>query len=426
MQFTSYWMDSAPAFSGGAADMAPLYDVAIVGAGFTGLSAARTLAKAGKRVAVLEAKGIGNGASGRNGGHLNNGMAHGFETVQSRYGTDRARALYQSYDAAIDFIEALTEEEGIDCAFRRSGKLKFASKPGHVQGLKNNFETLRQGIDPDVKFLFRADLKDELVTQAAHAAVLYPKSAMMHMGRYVIGLAEAAKRHGADIFENMPVTAKRRDGNLWTLVTPTGELRARQIIVATGAYTGQASQAFPEFTRRIVPVGSFILATRPLTEAEIAQTVPGQRTYVNSLNIGSYFRLAPDNRLIFGGRARFSSKSDPSSDAVSGRILRRTMETMFPSLKGIETTYCFGGLVDMTQDRLPRAGQIDGMWYAMGYSGHGAQMSNLMGARIAQCVLGESSHPLDFLEWPAIPGHRGKPWFLPATGLYFKLKDLVS
>ena len=426
MQLTSYWIDTAPAFSGGADAIAGGYDVAIIGGGFTGLSAARTLAKAGKRVAVLEARGIGNGASGRNGGHLNNGMAHGYGAAMKRFGAERARAFYHLYDAGIDFIEALSEEEGIDCNFRRAGKLKFASKPGHVAGLRASYDLIRQEVDPDTRFLTKDELTDELCTDAAHGAMLYEKSAMMHMGRYVVGLAEAVKRHGADIFEQTEVTHKTHQNGYWHLQTPKGELRATEVIVATGGYSGQYGAAFPEFTRRIVPVGSFILATRPLSADEVAATVPGNRTYVNSLNIGSYFRLAPDNRLIFGGRAKFSSKSDPDSDLASAKILRATLERMFPVLTGIKADYCFGGLVDMTQDRLPRAGQMGGMWYAMGYSGHGAQLSSLLGARLAQCILGKADNPLDFMDWPKIPGHRGKPWFLPATGLYFQLKDLLG
>ena len=426
MKLASYWTDTAPAFESGASEFAPRYDVVVVGAGFTGLSAARTLAKAGKRVAVLEAGNIGNGASGRNGGHLNNGMAHGFGAAAKRFGLERARSVYHLYDAAIDAIEALVEEESIDCDFRRSGKLKFASKPGHVAALRDNFNLIHREVDLDTTFLDRKDLGAELRTDAAHAGVLYGKSAMMHMGRYLVGLAQAAARHGADIFEHTPVQSKIHDNGLWRIGTTPGTVEASDIIVATGAYSAKLPGAFPEFTRRIVPVGSFILATRPLSVEEIASTVPGKRTYVNSLNIGSYFRLSSDDRLIFGGRARFSAASDPQSDQASAHILRRTMEAMFPKLRGIEASHCFGGLVDMTQDRLPRAGQIDGMWYAMGYSGHGAQLSNLLGQRLAQCILGTSKNPLDFMDWRPIPGYRGKPWFLPATGLYFRLKDVLG
>lgn len=419
-------MDTAPTFAGGARDFAKRYDVAVIGAGFTGLAAARTLAKAGKRVAVLEARKIGNGASGRNGGHVNNGLAHNYAQAMKKHGAEGAKRLYQAYDASVDLIEALVEEEGIACDFRRSGKLKIASKPSHVAGLKAQCALIKREADPQVAFLDREDLTSEIASDEAYAGMLYPKSAMMHVGRYLVGLAEASMRHGADLFEATPMQGRRYADGVWHLETPIGALCTKELLIATGAYSAKFGDPFPEFRRRIVPVGSFVLATRPLTDGEIARTVPGHRTYVTSLNIGNYFRLCPDNRLIFGGRARFSARSDPESDQISGQILRRSLERMFPHLKGIQADYCFGGLVDMTRDRLPRSGQMEGLWFAMGYSGSGAQLSTFLGTKIADCILHRGDNPLGFLDWPAIPGHMGKPWFLPATGLYFRLKDWLS
>ena len=427
MELTSYWQATAPRFDKAQTEVSGHYDVAIIGSGFTGLSAARHLAKAGSKVAVLEAREVGHGASCRNGGHLNNGMAHGYGDAMARFGAEGARKLYHTYDASIDLIEQLIEEENIDCNFRRSGKLKLASKPGHVDGMKAACALIRDEADSDVVFLDQADLAGEIRSTAAYAGMLYPKSAMMHMGRYMHGLATAVTRHGGDVVENAPVTTMHRDGGSWQLNTPKGHLSARNIIVATGAYSGQfTSQPFRYFSRRIIPVGSYIIVTRPLTEAEIAGSVPGNRTYVTSLNVGHYFRLSPDNRLIFGGRAQFSSKSDATSDAASAKILRKGLAQMFPALAGIEVDYCFGGLVDMTQDRLPRAGHVDGMYYAMGYSGHGAQMSNQMGVVLADMILGKDNNPLADMTWPAIPMYTGRPWFLPAVGAYYRFKDMIS
>ncbi len=145
------------------------------------------------------------------------------------------------------------------------------------------------------------------------------------------------------------------------------------------------------------------------------------------MNIGNYFRLSPDNRLIFGGRARFSATSDQRSDAKSGVVLRAAMARIFPQLAEVEIDYCWGGLVGMTADRYPRAGLQDGYHYAMGYSGHGAQISTLMGQSLAQKALGTGGEtPLDGLDWPALPLYSGKPWFLPLVGLWFGLKDRLS
>lgn len=427
MELTSYWQASAPRVDAGNTSVEGSYDVAIIGAGFTGLSAARKLVRAGKKVIVLEARELGNGASCRNGGHLNNGMAHGYADAMARFGADGARRLYHSYDAAIDLIEEVIDDEAIACDFRRSGKLKIASKASHVNALKASCALIKEQADSDVIFLDKSELAQELKTHEAHAAMLYPKSAMMHMGRYLHGLADAVLRHGGLVAENTTVTGLENHSDGWHIETDRGALKARDVIVATGAYSGQFTRKpLRYFIRRFVPVGSFIIVSRPLNSAEIAASVPGNRTYVTSLNIGHYFRLSPENRLIFGGRARFSSKSDTQSDAKSANVLRASMNKMFPALSGVEIDYCFGGLIDMTQDRLPRAGRHQGLYYAMGYSGHGAQMSNLMGDVLADMILGEASNPLKGMVWPAIPFYTGRPWFLPIVGAYFRARDMVS
>ena len=422
MKFKSYWHETAPAFDSAAeGPIVGHYDVAVVGGGFTGLSAARHLAKTGVRVVVLEAGQVGSGASGRNGGHLNNGIAHSYLAAKSELGSERAKALYHAFDAAVDTIEQIVGEEKIECDFRRAGKLKLASKPAHFGAIARNFEVVNREVDPDTALINASALCDEVGSTAFHGAMLSKKSAMMHMGRFVAGLAKAAVRHGATIYENAPVTERRLANGRHELITPRGNVTAANVFVATGAYT---SGPFNYFRRRIVPVGSFIIATRPLSETEVAASMPGNRTCVTSLNIGNYFRLSPDNRLIFGGRARFSATSDQRSDAKSGTILQAGLAQIFPRLADVEVDYCWGGLVDMTKDRFPRAGFVDGTWFAMGYSGHGAQLSTHMGIIIADAIMGKTDrNPLSGLEWPAIAGHFGKPWFLPLVGLYYKTLD---
>lgn len=425
MKFASYWQDTAPAFTGGAtAAPSGLYDVAVIGAGFTGLGAARRLAMEGRRVIVLEAATVGFGASGRNGGHLNNGVAHSFTGAISTYGVETAKAMYKAFDDGIETIERIIAEEGINCNFRRSGKLKLASKPQHYEVLARNLEAINRTVDPATAMLSKAELAGEIGSDIFHGGMLQKKSAMMHMGRFVVGLAEAAAGHGAEIHENTPVTGRRQTASGHELETPKGIVRAAKVVLATGAYT---PRTFSFFRRRIVPVGSFLLATRPLTDTEVHSVMPGNRTCVTSLNVGNYFRLAPDNRLIFGGRARFSATSNQTSDEKSGRILKDALRGIFPQLGDIEVDYCWGGLVDMTKDRFPRAGEADGVHFAMGYSGHGAQIATHMGEIIADQILGRTrNNPWSSLPWPAIPGHLGQPWFLPLVGAYYKFKDRIG
>ena len=423
MKFASYWRDTATAFSGGAQGPVEGHvDVAVIGGGFTGLGAALQLAKAGARVAVLEAEQVCSGASGRNGGHLNNGLAHSYLSAKAELGQERAIALYKALDSSIDTLEALIAEEGIACDFRRAGKLKLASKPAHFDAIARNFEAVNREVDADTALLSAADLSSE-IGSPFFGAMLSRKSAMMHMGRFASGLAEAAVRHGAIVFEQAAVTGQARDGKTHRLQTARGSLSADQVLLATGAYT---TSNFGYFRRRIIPVGSFIIATRPLTDTEVASVMPGNRTCVTSMNIGNYFRLSPDQRLIFGGRARFSATSDQQSDAKSGALLQQSLLCMFPQLAGVAIDYCWGGLVDFTKDRYPRAGYRDGIWYAMGYSGHGAQLSTHLGKIIADAMLGRADHnPMKGVDWPAVSGHFGKPWFLPFVGAYYRMLDRI-
>jgi glycine/D-amino acid oxidase-like deaminating enzyme len=420
----SYWLETAPPFTG--ASPLPVEgraDVAIVGGGFTGLSAARTLAKSGVSVVVLEAGRVAGEASGRNGGHCNNGLAHDYGSVKAQYGQERAQEMYRAFDAGVDLVEAIVREDGIDCDFVRSGKLKLAAKPAHFDKMRAAQALLAAEVDDDTEIIEPAHLGDEVGTSRYAGGLLYKRSANLHMGRYGVGLAEAAARAGARIHPNTPVTAIEGRPGTFRLQTPAGTVQAGQVLLATGA---SQSGPFGWFRRRIVPVGSFIIVTEPLGENRARAIMPGRRTCTTTQNIGNYFRLTADNRLIFGGRARFAM-SNPTSDLKSGAILQRTLAEVFPQISGVQIDYCWGGLVDMTQDRLPRAGSHEGMHFALGYSGHGVQMSTYMGDVMARRMMGQDvANPWRDMPWPAVPFHFGKPWFLPLVGAYYRWRDSVS
>jgi glycine/D-amino acid oxidase-like deaminating enzyme len=199
-------------------------------------------------------------------------------------------------------------------------------------------------------------------------------------------------------------------------------VRARQVLLATGT---SAVGPLGWFRRRIVPVGAFIIGTEPLPVELLDRLTPRRRMTTDTRNFVGYFRVSPDNRLLFGGRARFAT-SNATSDAKSGVILRQMMVRVFPELAAARIDYCWGGMVDMTRDRLPRAGEREGLYYSMGYSGHGTQMSTYMGAIMAEVMDGKPLlNPWREFSWPAIPGHFGRPWFLPIIGAYYRYQDLV-
>jgi glycine/D-amino acid oxidase-like deaminating enzyme len=427
MKLESYWTASAPAFTPKTADLPAQVDVAVVGAGFTGVSAARALARRGAKVLVLEAgERVAAEASGRNGGHVNNGLSLDYAEVAARVGVERARQWYHAYDEAVDTVERLVRDEGIDCDFMRHGKLKLATRPAHMEALRRMADRLAQDrVDSDIEILDAQRVQAEVASGRFIGGMLYKRSGQMHMGRFANGLAAAAERAGAQIVTGCCVERLERigGGREHVLHTTRGKVRAQQVLLATGTTRHGSYASFGWLRRRIVPVGSFIVVTEPLGEAAACALLRGRRTYVTIANIHHYFRLTPDHRLVFGGRARFAV-SGPQSDAASGEILRRGLAETFPQLAGVRLDYCFGGLVDMTRDRLPHAGERNGVFYSMGYSGHGAQMSVLMGQRMAAVMAGDlQANPWRGRDWPAIPGHFGPPWFLPAVGLYFRMKD---
>jgi glycine/D-amino acid oxidase-like deaminating enzyme len=278
-------------------------------------------------------------------------------------------------------------------------------------------------VDENVRLVPPERIAEEVGSDAFHGALIQTTSAQLHPARFGVGLAEAAARAGAQIFENAEVTGMDRQAGGWKVTTSRGSVTASRILVATGGAPAAAPFAF--FRRRIVSVGSFIIATDPLDDRLIDTLLPNRRNYVTSKNIGNYFRLTPDNRLIFGGRARFAI-SDPRSDLKSGHILKDVMGDIFPALKGVGVSHVWGGMVDLTADRLPRAGEQDGIFYSMGYSGHGVQMATYIGQMMARVMQGDAAaNPWRDLDWPSVPGHFGKPWFLPLVGLWYKWQDLI-
>jgi glycine/D-amino acid oxidase-like deaminating enzyme len=429
MKLESYWTASTPAFVPRAVDLPAQCDVAIVGGGFTGLSAALALARRGASVLVLEAgERVAAEASGRNGGHVNNGLAVDYGEVAAKVGVERARAWYHAYDAAVDAVERIVRDEAIDCDFARRGKLKLATRPAHLEALTRSADRLvADGVDTDVQILHAPRVRLEVASDRFVGGLLYKRSAQMHMGRFANGLAQAAERSGAAIHTGTCVQRlERLKGEAHRVHTSRGTVRAAQVLLANGAARHGGYGSFGWLRRRIVPIGSFIVVTEPLGEERMQALLRERRTYVTVANIHHYFRATPDHRLVFGGRARFAVSS-PTSDARSGEILRAGMLEMFPQLQGVRIDYCWGGLVDMTQDRLPHAGERNGVYYSMGYSGHGTQMSVLMGERMAAVMAGDTAaNPWQDRDWRAIPGHVGPPWFLPAVGLYYQLKDRLA
>ena len=423
MRTTPYWLEHEDRMVFHAPRILPdNSDVVVIGGGFTGLSCAYHLSKSGANVLLIEAGKFGALASGQNGGHVNNGLGGSYLAAKETYGERLARELYWAYDRAVDLVEEIIQSGEIDCYFQRTGKLKAATKPAHFESLRAQYEAMLREVDSDIELVSASDMRRELGSTGFHGGLLYKKSAQMHMGLYSQGLARKILAQGGHIIEDTPVDVVSQTGKEFLVQTPRGPVRTREVVLATG--TSRIGN-FSWFKRRIIPVGSFAIVTEPLSKSLIDDILPRKRNVTTTPNLGNYFRILPDDRFLFGGRAKFTTSS-AQADVECGKILKRAMVKYFPYLERVRVDYCWGGSVDMTANRLPRLGIHEGMHYAMGYSGHGAQISTLMGKTISDRILGRDLRlPFEELPWPCIPGYRGIPWFLPAVGAYYRFKDYI-
>jgi glycine/D-amino acid oxidase-like deaminating enzyme len=424
VKLTSYWLDTAtPSGDYRRTPVPERVDMAVVGAGFTGLSAALEAAQQGASVVVLDKHTVGWGASGRNGGMATTGLAIGLGKAVKRYGAERAIAMFGEYNRAIDTIEDLVKEHSIDCDFQRTGKLTLAMNARQVAQMHKTRETLSTLADYPVTVLDRDTIHTEIGTDFYSGGMVDPLGAALHVGKLVHGLAGAAARAGAILCEDAQVMRLGPAPGGHTVHTTRGPVRAGQVLIATSGYTGSLT---PWLRRRTIPVGSFIIVTEPLPPETAQRILPHFRVASDDKKLTYYFRITPDNRLLFGGRARFALSS-PDSDLKSAEILKRAMITLFPYLSSVRVDYTWGGLVDITMDQMVHAGQRDGVHYSLGYSGHGVQMATYMGKQMALSMLSKPSRNLwEHLPYPAVPGHFGPPWFLPLIGGYAKLVDRFS
>jgi len=401
-------------------------DVAVIGAGFTGLSAARTLAKAGAHVAVFDAETVGWGASSRNGGMVLTGLKLPATTLIARYGKEATARMYAASLASIDFVEQLVQQENIACDFARSGHLEVACKAKHFDDFRRSAEAIVGEFGHQQRLVPKDQLQSEIGSAIYHGGLVDAASAGLNPARYVAGLARAAERAGAAIFEHARVEEIQREGARgWKIATARGTLRARDVLVATSGYTTRVT---PALQKKIIPIGSYIIVTEILPDKLATELIPRNRMIYDSKNYLYYYRLTPDRRMLFGGRAAFFPET-ASSIRRSAEILRRGMLTVYPQLRNAKIDYVWGGTLDFAFDIMPHAGQLDGLYFSLGYAGHGVAISTYLGDKIAQSILrGRDDNPFVAIPFPGAPLglYNGRPWFLPAAGLWYKLLDWLT
>jgi len=423
---TNYWLTTVSMQAGMPGELPSKVDVAILGAGFTGLSAARVLAKHGAKVAVLEANTIGWGASSRNGGMVLTGLKLDPHTLANRYGMEPTRQMYADSLASIDLVETIVREENIECDFARCGHLEVACKQSHFDSYARSAEYIAKEFKHEVSIIPRDELSSEIGSSIYFGGLVDPTSAGVHPARYVAGLAVAAMRAGAAVHENTRALKIARVTNTeFQISTNRGNLIARDVLIATSGYTSSVTSALQ---RKVIPIGSFIVATRRLSDSLCLELSPRNRMIYDSKYYLHYYRLTPDHRMLFGGRAAFFPETK-STVEKSAQILRQDMVEIFPQLRETEIEFAWGGTLDFCFDTMPHAGESGGIHYALGYAGHGVAMATYLGAKLAEKIAGASGQvPFSGIPFPGAPLglYNGKPWFLPFAGAYYKVLDWIS
>ena len=402
-------------------------DVAVIGGGYTGLSAARTLAQHNINVVVLEAETIGWGASSRNGGMALTGLKAGMATVVKKYGRELAKRLFQYSLDSVDTVEQIIKEENINCGFARTGHLFTASKPKHYEALKDEVDFMAKEFNHKVRLVSAGELKSEIGSDIYHGALVDEASGGLNPAQYVAGLAVAAEKAGAILCARARVNrlGAARSGKRFVIETERGSLSAKSVLVATSGYTGNVTK---KLQRKIIPIGSFIIATEKLSDGLANELSPKNRMIFDTKHFLNYFRLW-DNRMIFGGRAAFFPENEKTIEQ-SAEILRREMAGIYPQLKDVKVEYAWGGTLDFAFDQMTHVGEVDGMFYSLGYAGHGVAMGTHLGKTVAEAMVKGNikEHPFAQFDFPNAPLglYDGRPWFLPFAGMWYKILDWVE
>ena len=396
-------------------------DVVVLGAGFTGLSAALSLARQGLDVAVLEAERVGWGASGRNGGQALAGFGCDQAVLERLVGMERARQLFDFSRHGLDLLKSRIADYRIDCQWR-DGAADVALSQRQAAGLRQQAEHLARHYDYPLEYWPQQQLRQVLDSPRFVAGLYDPAGGHLHPLRYALGLARAAQQHGARIYEHSPVLDIRRGAQV-VFTTPRGRVRAPFAVIAGNALLQGLA---PALERRIMPVGTYVGATAPLG-AERARSLIANDMAVADVNWAlDYFRLTADHRLLFGGMASYSALPPPGLQAA----MTRRMHAVFPQLRDVALEKVWGGMIDITRNRAPHFGRLDpNLYFAQGFCGHGVAATGLAGDLIARAIAGHGDGLDAFaaIEHKPFPGGRllRRPLLVAAMSWY-KLRDRLG
>jgi glycine/D-amino acid oxidase-like deaminating enzyme len=397
--------------------------VVVVGAGYAGISAGLELARHGIEVLILDSAEPGFGASTRNGGMVSGGVNVGKRYMSKPMTAQQAAPFMNDAADAFTHIENLIEREKIDCGWHKHGYFLGAWCQSHFNDMAKKVALLNAEAQSDSYIVQRDAQRAEIGSDYYYGGMVVGRAAHLQPALYYKALLGLALKAGVSIASKTEVIglSQNADGS-WIVKTPRGDVRAGEVIIATNGYTGGVT---PQLQRRVVPVGSYIIATEELPPDLAASISPRNRSFADTRRVLTYYRMSPDRkRLIFGGRAKFGH-TDPVTTAP---LLYQFMIDRFPQLKGVKITHSWTGNVAFTLDELPHMGKFDGLHYALGCNGSGVAMMSYLGHQTACKILGKVNRvcAFDQPEFPSHPLYTGSTWFLPYIGYWFRTRDWVD
>ncbi len=395
-------------------------DVAIVGGGYCGLAAAIELAGRGRSVAVLDRGPLGIGASTRNGGMVLPELHVGPAALEARYG-DAGRRMHQAVEDAFDLVEALCAgPDGIDCAYARTGRLELAHGGPSARRLRSLGEELTaQG--HAARYVTGDALAAEIGSDRFVGGLVVERSGGLHPARFHAGLVARARAAGVTLLPSTPVAAVRADGRAVTLEDGR-TVGCGDVLLALNAHVSGPPVPSPGLRARVLPMGSYIVATEPLAPDVREAVLPTGRMVYDSRNLLSYWRFDPDGRMVFGGRKGLSD----TTVAAARDDLHARLGTIHPVLADAPVWRAWGGVVALTRDRLPHCGRIDGAWYATGCNGSGVALNTWLGRAMATAICGDDLPPFAVAPLPRVPAQALRTAWLPVLSILLRAQDRLG
>lgn len=418
-----WWIDAPPK----AIEPAPLpaaVDVAVIGSGYTGLSAATALARAGRHVLVLEAGVPGQGASTRNAGNVSRTLKWSFDGLAARFGIEAATAYYREAALAIDHLKATIRTERIECQFRDTGRYYAAHNPRAYEAMAREVEMLRTRVGYEAEMIPKAAQHYHVGSDAYFGGQVVHGPGYLHGALLHKGLLDRALEAGVALAAATRVLGFRRDGAWFEVATSRGTLRSRDLIIATNAHTGRDGAALAHLRRRLIPIRTFAMATDTVPPDLVRTIAPGGRPIITSHKVVFHIQPTPDGtRLVMGGFAGrgYTALKDVARDLYA-HFLRR-----FPALAGVPIARCWDGSFAFTFDYLPHIGTHESAHYFLGCCGTGIPLGTYLGHKLALRVLGRpgGETAFDGRTFPTVPLYTGDPWFLPAVVRYYAARDAL-